>query len=122
MTWATHSSPVRPTIVYPFASPTTVSTETPLLPLTELGAVYERLTFTLRNHDLTHSAAFYVDQSESGVAADEERRAVVIGAGKERQIALDDVLSLYFGISAAGDPDGGFPSVSVSWQVVGVRR
>jgi hypothetical protein len=75
MTWATHSSPVRPTIVYPFASPTTVSTETPLLPLTELGAVYERLTFTLRNHDLTNSRRLLRRPERERVAAsDEERR------------------------------------------------
>jgi hypothetical protein len=122
MAWSTADGPVRPRLIYPFAAPVSVSTESVLLTLTALGPDYTRLTFTLRNHDLTNRAAFYVDQSESGLASDEERETVYIGPGKERRITFDQVLSLYWGCSAAGDPDTGFPSVQVSWQVVGVRR
>lgn len=110
-----------PRVLYPFAAPQPVSTETPLLAYTQLGRDQADLVFTLRNHGAAQ-AAFYVDRSESGVAADADRQTVYVPAGAERRLELRDVLSLNWAMSAAGDPDGGFPSVNVSWQLLGRRR
>lgn len=112
----------KPELLNAFAAPVTRSTEQALLAFTELGITYSELKFTLRNHDGTNGAVFYIDESESGIAPDEEREAVLVGPGMERSITFRNVLTRYFGLSAAGNPDAGFPSVQVSWQIVGFRR
>lgn len=110
-----------PRVLNAFAAPQAVSTETPLLAYTELGRDYADLVFTLRNHGVVQ-AAFYVDRSESGVAADADRQTVYVPAGAERRLECRDLLSLWWALAAAGDPDGGFPSVNVSWQLLARRR
>lgn len=122
MGWTTRNDSHYPRVVVPFADAAAVSTETPLLALTELGSQYADLVFTLRNHSASELAAFYIEQSESGVVTDDERETVYVAALKERTFEFRNILRLYWGISAAGDPDGGFPSVSVSFQVVGRLR
>ena len=111
-----------PRVIYDFAAAVAVSTETPLLALVELGVEHSDLCFTLRNHDASNPAAFYIEQSESGVVADGDRETVYVEALKERTFEFRDVLRRMWGISAAGDPDNAFPSVNVSWQVVGRLR
>jgi hypothetical protein len=111
-----------PRPLYPFAPPQTVSTETPLLTLVELGLKHIDVTVTLRNHDAVNQAAFYVDRSESGAVVDADRQTVYVPPLKERRLEFRDVLSLFWALSAAGDPDTGNPSVQVSWQIVTRRR
>ena len=111
-----------PRVIYDFAAEVAVSTETPLLALVELGVEYSDLCFTLRNHSATSAAAFYIEQSESGVVADGDRETVYVEPLKERTFEFRDVLRRMWGVSAAGDPDNAFPSVDVSWQVVGRLR
>lgn len=111
-----------PRVLTPFAAPQAVSTETPLMALTELGSTYGDLVFVVRNQSAGNQAAFYIDRSESGVVVDADRQTVYVPALSERRLELRDVLSLYWALSAAGDPDGGFPSVNVSWQLLARRR
>jgi hypothetical protein len=121
--WSNNSSSSKyPRVIRDFATPTAVSTETPLLVLTEYGALYSCLAVTLRNHDASNRAALYIDQSESGTVNDEERETLYVGALRERTIEFRDILRLMWGVSAAGDPDTGFPSVSISWRLVGRCR
>lgn len=124
MSWpdGTRWDGLAPRVIYPFASPTTVSTESPLLALTELGELYADLVFTLRNHHATNTAQFYVEQSESGVVTDEDRKTMTVGPLKERRYEFREILSLWWGLTASGAVDSGYPSVSVSWQLVGRRR
>lgn len=110
-----------PRCLFPFAPPTAVSTPAPLLTLAPLGAEHEDLVFTLRNHGASQ-CVFIVDRSESGVAIDADPQTVYVPAGGERRLELRDVLSLYWSLTASGDPDGGYPSVSVSWQLLVRRR
>lgn len=90
--------------------------------LTELGLLYSDIAVTLRNHHATERAALYVEQSESGTVSDEDRETVYVAPLKERTIEFRDVLRLMWGVTASGDPDTGFPTVSVSFQVVGRAR
>lgn len=122
MAWTTRNDSHYPRVIVPFTTPVSVSTETPLMSLTELGSEYADLVFTLRNHDATNLVAFYLEQSETGSVNDEEREAVYVAALKERTMEFRDILRLNWGIAAAGNPDGGFPSVLVSFQVVGRLR
>jgi hypothetical protein len=124
VTWPTAGTGFapQPGIVVPFAAPVAVSTEIPLLAFIEWGPFYSQLIFTLKNEDLVKPAAFYLDRSESGVVPSQQRMTVIVGANKEEEFLFADVRSRYFSLSAAGDPDGGFPSVNVTWQVLGVRR
>jgi hypothetical protein len=110
-----------PRLLWPFATPELVSTERPLLTLRSLGIHYRRLIFTVRNHAV-NPIALYVDRSDSGVVVDVVRETLIVPAGLEGKLVLDDVQAQFFALSAAGDPDGGFPSSSVSWMVLGVRR
>lgn len=122
MGWTSRNDSHYPRVIIPFTTPGSVSTETPILSLVELGSEYADLVFTLRNHDAANLAAFYLEQSESGVVTDAERETVYVTALKERSFEFRNVLRLYWGIAAAGDPDGGFPTVLVSYQVVGRLR
>lgn len=113
---------IVPRIIQAFEAPTSVSTETPLFALAELGPTYERLTFTLRNHDTTLNAALYVDTSESGVVVSAQRNIVIVPPLKEYQIDFGPVMRRYFSLSASGDPDGGYAAVSVSFEIIGTYR
>lgn len=110
-----------PKSVYPFAAPENVSTERPLLTLTGLGLVYEDLNFTLRNLSV-NIVAFYLDRSESGVVANVGRDTIYVAPGGEGKFVVRNEMSLYYGISAAGDPGSGFPTSSISWTIVGKSR
>lgn len=124
MSWpdGTRHDGLSPRVIVAFSTPTTVSTETPLLALTQLGDVYHDLVFTVRNHHATNTAQFYVEQSESGVVNDEERESATVGPLKERRYEFRNILSLYWGLTASGSADDGYPSVDVSWQLTGRRR
>jgi hypothetical protein len=119
--WTSRRGATEPFALYAFAAPTTVSTETPLLALEEMGVLYADLAFTLRNHGAV-PAAFIIEQSEGGVVNDEEREQVYVAAGKERTFEFRNILRRLWGVTAAGDPDGGFPSVDVSFQVIARTR
>jgi hypothetical protein len=121
MSWL-GTSDIVPRVIIPFAAPAAVSTVTPLMALTSLGNIYGDLFFTVRNHDLVLRCAMYVDTSQSGVAADGQPSQVIIQPDTEWTIPFRDVLSLYFALSASGDPEGGFASVNVSFQVAGRNR
>lgn len=114
--------PSWPRALYPFATPEDVSTERPLLALTGLGVQYEDLVFTVRNHDPTNLVVFYVDHAQSGVATNASRDIISVNPGHEADLVFRDILSLFWSLSAAGDPDSGFPTCSVSWTLVGRRR
>jgi hypothetical protein len=105
-------------VVTPFAAPQAVSTETPLFALTQFGDKFSDIVFTLRNHDAVNKAALYIDRSASGIVSAEDRQIVYISPLHERSFELRDVMWLYWGLSASGDPDAAFPSVNVSWQVL----
>lgn len=122
MAWLTSPVLDSPYVVLAFAAPQSVSTETPLLALAQYGDLHKDLAFTLRNHDVTNRAAMYIEQSESGVVNDEDRETLYIGPGKERTFEFRDILRLQWGLAAAGDPDAGFPTVQVSFQLLGRRR
>lgn len=124
MSWpdGTRWDGLSPRVIYPFATAVTVSTETPLLALTEFGELYADLVFTVRNHHATNTAQFYIEQSESGVVTDEDRESVTVGPLKERRYEFRDILALSWGLTASGAVDAGLPTVNVSWQVVGRRR
>lgn len=126
MSWPPASSKTLdirwPRSIYPFAAPENVSTERPLLALTQLGLAYEDLTFTIRNHDGIHLVYFYLDKSESGLVANVSREIITVAAGGEGKFEVHNAMSLFYGISAAGDPDSGSPVTSVSWAVAGRPR
>jgi hypothetical protein len=103
------------------ASPVAVSTETPIMALVELGLLHSDVVITLRNHGAV-TAALFVEQSESGVVNDSDRERIDVPAGKERTIEFRDVMRRMFGVTASGDPDGGFPATTVSVQVVVRKR
>lgn len=121
MSW-TGSANVVPKIIQAFDTPVSVSTETPLMVLTELGPAYEKLTFTLRNHDAALNAALYIDTSESGVVVSAVRTIVIVPPLKEYQIDFTGVMRRFFAVSGSGDPDGGYAAVNVSWEVIGLVR
>lgn len=111
-----------PRLITAFTAPVTVSTETPLQALAALGRFYSDVIVTLRNHDGANKAALYVDQSESGAVTDADREVIYVDPLKERRVEYRDVLALMWGLSASGDPDGAFPSVNVSFQLLGRAR
>lgn len=121
MSWL-GTSDIVPKVIVPFAAPVTVSTVSSLMVLTELGNAFSDLLFTVRNHDVTLSTAMYVYTSEGGVAADGQPSQVIIPPALEWTVPFRDVLSLYFALSASGDPTGGFAAVDVSFQVAGRLR
>lgn len=118
------NDPRKPRILVAFTggAGVLVSTETPLLALTEWGVFYSDLVFTLRNLDDTNIAALYVDQSESGVVVDSDRDIVYVPPLKERRVEFRDLLALKWSAAASGDPDSAFPPVHVDLQVVGRAR
>lgn len=118
MAWGNGS--VSPRVIVPFAAAVAVSTETPLQALVAWGTSYRDLAFTLRNHDALLNAAFYVDTSESGVVVDSQPTQVIVPPLKEFKLTFRNVLSLYWALSASGDPDAAFASVNVSWQATGL--
>jgi len=122
MSWTSRRDGNYPRLILDFADAVQVSTESPIMALTEFGSQYRDLAFTLRNHDATNPAAFYLEQSESGVVTDDERDTVYVAPLKERTMEFRDILRLYWGVSAAGDPDNAFPAVNVSFRVVGRIR
>ena len=109
-------------MIVAFAAPQAVSTVTPLYALNDLGNAYRDLIFTVRNHDAALNAAMYVDTSASGVVVDGQPSQVIISPSQEWSIIFRDVLSLYFALSASGDPGGGFAGVNVSFQIAGRYR
>lgn len=113
---------IFPRELYAFAAPQAVSTPTPLLALVELGRDYQDIVVTLRNHTAGSQAAFYVNRSESGAVNDADPQTVIVPALSERRLEFRDVLSLWWGLDASGDPDAAYPSVSVSWQIIARRR
>lgn len=121
MSW-TGAGNIVPRIIQAFAAPVTVSTETPLWPLTELGPAYDTLTFTMRNHDAVLNAALYVDTSESGIAVASQRNIVIVPPLAEYSIDFSRIMRQFFSISGSGDPDAGFAAVNVSFQVIGMYR
>lgn len=121
MSW-TGAANIVPYVITAFAAPQVVSTETPLQTLVELGPAYQKLTFTLRNHNPALNAAFYIDTSESGVVVSAVRNIVVVPPLKEYQIDFEAVMRRFFSVSASGDPDAGYAAVSVSFEVIGLRR
>lgn len=114
--------PSWPRALYVFSTPEAVSTERPLLGLTEFGRHYGALKFTVRNHDAANPVRVYVDHSDSGVVVSPTRDIISIAPLHEESLIVPDVMSLLFSLSAAGDPDNGFPSCLVSWSIVGRRR
>lgn len=121
MSW-TGSGNIVPIIITPFAAPVSVSTETPLQTLVELGPIYSSLTFLLRNHDVALNAVLYVDTSESGVVVASQRNIVIVPPLKEYPIDFVGVMRRYFSVSASGDPDAGFAAVNISFEIIGLRR
>lgn len=116
-------SPIgAPRLLVPFATPTTVSTVTPLMALRTFGDRYVGLAICLRNYDAVNKAALYVDRSESGVAVEDDRQVLYVSPLKERVIEFRDIVRLWWGLSASGDPDAAFPSVQVAWQILGTTR
>lgn len=111
----------QPLVLVDFAAPGSVSTETPLLALTELGVRWGRVWFTLRNHDATNAANAIVDQSESGAVNTELRQQKLVPPLSEATFIFDDKLgrevARLFSLSASGDPAAAFPAVNVSWQL-----
>lgn len=113
----------QPHLLFAFAgSPTAVSTETPLLALTQYGDAYKHLSVTLRNHDNTNKAELYVDRSETGTVKEAKRQLYIVPPASEWTEHFNDIRSLFWGISASGDPDASYPSVNVTWQLVAVLR
>lgn len=109
-------------IVKPFAAaPTTLTTETVLQVLTDYGKDWPFIAFTLRNHDASDRAAFFLDRSNSGVVAEDERLVYYIAPARERTFEFRESMFRYWGLSAAGDPEASFPSVDVSFQIMGRR-
>ena len=109
-------------IITDFAAPGNVSTTTPLTGFLDLGPTYLDLVFTLRNHDLTNNAAFYINTSQGGVAPDSTTTEVIVPPNSESTVTFRDVLNRYFELSASGDPNAAFPTVAVSFQIVGKPR
>lgn len=125
MAWVTNTTSGDrrvPRVIVAFGAPVSVDAETVLMALTELGVLYSDISVTLRNHDGANRAALYVEQSEGGTVADDEREVVYVPAGKERTIEFRDTMRRMFGVTASGDPDAGLTAVNVSWQVVGRAR
>lgn len=120
MSWGNGS--VAPRVITAFAAPVTVSTVTPLQALTDWGAAYADLAITLRNHDGTKQAALYIDTSESGVVVDSTPTQVIVPPLKEYRLIFRDIMSLYWAISASGDPDAGYAAVDISYEVIGLYR
>jgi len=121
MSWSSAAN-VVPKLITPFAPKVAVSTETPLETLLDLGGSYERLSFTLRNHDTTKNAALYVDTSESGVVVAAPRNILIIPPLAEATIDFLVVMRRYFSVSASGDPEAGFAAVDVSYEILGLDR
>lgn len=111
MNWA-GSPNLQPYVVTEFAAPVNVSTETPLQTLVDLGPLYDRLTFTLRNHHATLNAAMYVDTSQGGVVVSSQRTIVIVPPLSEYPLDFAGVMRRYFSLSASGDPDGGYAQVN----------
>lgn len=111
----------NPGVLTDFAAPGAVSTETPLLALTELGPRWAKVWFTVRNHDASNWAEAIVDRSESGSVNDELRQRKRVPPLGETTFIFDDApgreIARMFALAAAGDPDAGNPSVLVSWQL-----
>lgn len=47
---------------------------------------------------------------------------IYVEPNKERRVEYRDVLALMWGLSASGDPDTGYPAVTVSFQILGRAR
>lgn len=121
--WTSNVNDQRvPRLISAFAAAVPVSTETPLRALEALGRFYSDIIVTIRNHDVTNKAALYVDQSESGLVTDADREIIYVDPLKERRVEYRDVLALMWGLSASGDPDTGYPAVTVSFQILGRAR
>lgn len=120
--WRGLTAGTFPFVLVPFTTPVAASTETPLLGLTSLGDRYQDLVLTVRNHSGVDRAAMYIEQSESGVVNDDDRETLYINPGKERTFEGRDVMRLFWGLTASGDPDTGFPAVTVSWQLLARLR
>lgn len=114
--------PTWPRVLRPFVAPQNVSTETPLMALTSFGRNYKDLVFTIRNLDPVNKIVVYIDRAQSGVSTNSARDIATVGPLHEGDLVFRDLLSLFWALSAAGDPDGGFPTCSVSWTLVGRRR
>jgi hypothetical protein len=121
MSWSGAAN-VVPKVITPFAPKVTVSTETPLETLLDLGGTYERLAFTLRNYDALLNAALYVDTSESGVVVAAQRNILIIPPLSEATIDFLVVMRRYFSVSASGDPEAGFTAVDVAYEIIGLDR
>lgn len=110
-----------PAVLTDFAAAGAVSTETPLLALTELGPRWGKVWFTVRNHDATNAAEAIVDRSESGSVNDELRQRKLVPPLGEVTFTYDDSpgreLARMFALAASGDPAAAFPLVLVSWQL-----
>lgn len=127
MSWPLATAPSAignkiPRTIFAAGAPEAVSTERPLIPLTLLGLRYEDLVFTIRNRSPDHPIAVYIDRSEGGVKADASRDLQTVPADSERQFPYRDVMTLYWSLSAAGDPDNGNPSCDVTWSITGRLR
>lgn len=121
MAWNGTNS-VIPRVIVPFAAPASVSTLTPLYSLAELGNSYKDLIFTVRNHDALLSAAMYVYTSEGGVVVDAQVPQAIIPPLDEVTLIFEDVLHLYWALSASGNPNGGFAALNISFQISGRWR
>ena len=120
MSWTEKSNDWVWNTVRDFGTPGNVSTETPLLALTAFGTEWAELAFILENLGAS-PVVFAVEHAESTLP-DMERRELLVAAGHQGSILIRDHHALKWGLSAYGDPDGGYPTVSVRWKVVGRRR
>lgn len=111
----------RPNVHIGFAAPQPVSTETPLLDLTELGSTYDRLRFVLDNQS-ANTVFLVVEHGETASKADVERRVIAIAPGKQGSIKVRDVDELFWRLAAYSDPDGSYPPSNSRWLVIGWPR
>lgn len=120
MSWPTQVNSGRiviPIVVYPFTS-ATVTTETSVLPYAELGFVYQRLIFKMRNAS-AKSVYLYVYQSENGTNEDVTRQEILVPTGQEGTLIVDPVVSLYYAAKAETIDAS---SVSISVQLTAEVR
>ena len=116
--WQGEQCPVQ---IYPYSSLVAVSTETVLMPMTELGVPFEVLRFVVDNPS-ANLVRVVVEHSEDGVREDVERIQLDVAPGSQGSVTIPEVLALHWQLSAMGNPDGGFPSSQVRWALLGRRR
>lgn len=97
-----------------------VSTETTLLDWTDLSDC-EELYFIVENES-ANLVRLYHRHSLRGTRENDNHVFVDIAAGDEGWIQIERVRNVFHKFTAAGDPDGGFPSSNVRYALVVVRR